>query len=114
MPLDNNFSQADEIQQMKQLLENNTNTIKGMEASLKKINNYMKWQYIFAIFKIIVIVIPLILGFIFLPPLLKNIVAPYQELLGSINEQRQIVGNVNNVMAINNIDVNTFLAELAK
>ncbi len=45
------------------------------EEILKKteyIKNYVKWQKVWAIINISLIVVPIIIGLVYLPPLLKN------------------------------------------
>ena len=114
MPSVDDFFQAKDLQAIKKLLEENANAIKNMEDRLQKINNYMKWQYIFAIFKIVVIVIPLVLGVIFLPPLLKNVIMPYQELLESDSGVNDLTENLNKAAAEKNINVNDLIKNLSK
>ena len=47
----------------------------------KEIKYYMRWQNILAIIRLLVIVIPITLGFIYLPPLLKTYIQNYQSLI---------------------------------
>jgi hypothetical protein len=47
----------------------------------RAIKKYMRWQNYLAIARLLIIVIPLVLGFIFLPPLLKNYFQTYKSLL---------------------------------
>lgn len=49
--------------------------LKVSEEILKKteaIKNYIKWQKIWSTIRLLIILIPLIIGFLFLPPLIKN------------------------------------------
>jgi hypothetical protein len=47
----------------------------------RDIKKYMYWQNIWAIVRILVIVIPIIIGFIYLPPLLRDSFQSYSSLL---------------------------------
>jgi len=61
-------------------------------AILEKVKRWIFWNRILSIFKILIIVIPLVLGFIYLPSLLENVVGPYKELLDQANVLGQ--GNI--------------------
>ncbi len=49
----------------------------------EKTRRYVFWGRIMSLIYLLLIVVPLILAFIYLPPLLKNTLAPYQEFLGN-------------------------------
>ena len=72
-------NQLDEI---KRLLEENSQRSAKIEIRLRKIENYLKWQKIWTILKIVIISIPIILSLIYLPPLFREAFHGYQELLG--------------------------------
>lgn len=48
----------------------------------QEIKNYIKWQNIWIILRFVIIVVPIVLGFIYLPPLIKDALQSYRSLLG--------------------------------
>jgi len=71
---DKNTSQLDEIQA---LLEKN-------QIVLDKFQKWLVWNRVFVVLKILFIVVPIVLGIIYLPPLIQNAFGPYAELLGNV------------------------------
>jgi hypothetical protein len=67
---------------MKMLLENNTQDIKEIKVMVNHINTYVAWQKIFAWLKLIIIIIPLTIGLIYLPPLVRE---AYQKILSILS-----------------------------
>lgn len=68
-------------EETKKILEENLRLNKEIHAMTKKIKNFVIWQQVFGIIKILIFVIPIILGIIYLPPLFKELTGTYQELL---------------------------------
>lgn len=66
---------------LKELLEENLKYAKAIYWSVEKVRRYIFWQRVFSIIYIIIIVAPVIVAAIYLPPLLKNYLGPYLELL---------------------------------
>lgn len=71
-----------QISDLKELIEKNIQLSQEVLESNKKIEGFVFWQRVFSVLKILIIFIPLILGVIYLPPLLKDVFKTYQELLG--------------------------------
>lgn len=46
-----------------------------------EIKKYMRWQNFWATIRTLLIVAPIIIGFIYLPPLIKDYIVSYQSLL---------------------------------
>ncbi len=74
------LSQDDKLQT---ILEQNSLIQEDLAKLTKKVSHYILMSRISTIIWLILIIGPVIAGIIFLPPLLKNLVAPYQELLPS-------------------------------
>jgi len=47
----------------------------------QEIKRYMRWQNIWGTIRTLLIVAPIIVGFIYLPPLIKDYITSYQSLL---------------------------------
>lgn len=71
-----------DVAEMKMLLENNTQDIKEIKAMVNHVNTYVAWQKIFAWLKLIIIIIPLTIGLIYLPPLVRE---AYQKILSILS-----------------------------
>ncbi len=72
----------DENEEIKKLLKENLRLNKEMHAMIKKVNHFIVWQRVYGYLKVFIFVIPLILGWIYLQPILNNALGQYQELLG--------------------------------
>ncbi|MFH1522640.1 MAG: hypothetical protein ABIE43_02360 [Patescibacteria group bacterium] len=72
-------------QNIKELLEKNLELSQDMHKMVKSIKNYVIGQRIWFVIKLLIIAIPLIVGFIYLPPLLKDLFVQYKELLGGVS-----------------------------
>ncbi len=70
-----------ENNKIEELLEKNIEMTKEIHRMTKKIDRFVFWQKIFQTINILVIVVPIMLGIIYLPPLLKSVIGQYQELL---------------------------------
>ena len=68
-------------EEIKKLLEKNIKLTDEILERTKKINRYVVFQQIFGVLKIFLIVVPIILGIIYLPKLLEQALEPYRELL---------------------------------
>ncbi|MFA4941715.1 MAG: hypothetical protein WC582_03965 [Patescibacteria group bacterium] len=69
-------------EEIKKLLEKNLELTEDVHKMVKSIKSYMFWQNVFSFLKILIIVVPIVIGIIYLPPLLKDIFQQYQSLLG--------------------------------
>lgn len=67
--------------EVKKLLEKNLEMTEEVYRIIKKVNKYLVMQQVFGFLKILVIIVPIILGLIYLPPLLKDVFDQYQQLL---------------------------------
>lgn len=67
--------------ELKDLLEENVKMSQEILRLSKRINNFVIIQQIFGVIKILLIVVPIVLGIIYLPSLLSSYFEPYQELL---------------------------------
>jgi len=64
-------------QQIKEIIKQQEEIFKRLE----KIERHIKIAKIFTIFKILIIIIPLILAAVYLPPYIEKIVSEYLEIL---------------------------------
>ncbi len=67
---------------LKELIEKNLKWSQIIYEQNRKINNKLLWSAAANWLRLLVIVVPIILAFIFLPPLLKNVWSQYGDLLG--------------------------------
>ncbi len=66
---------------MEELLKRNLELTEEIHKMTKKIDRFVFWQKITWTLNILIIVVPIVLGIIYLPPLLKNTLGQYQKLL---------------------------------
>lgn len=78
---------------IKDLLAENLRLTREVHAMSKKVIRYVAIQRVLSVIYFILIVTPLILGAIYLPSFLRNIVEPYQKILNSGNSLQNAVGN---------------------
>lgn len=70
------------VSRMEKLLEENVEMNKEMKVMIRHINTYVAWQRIFGWLKLLLILVPLVIGFIYLPPLFKDL---YQQVISLIS-----------------------------
>jgi len=71
-------------EEIKKLLEENNKLVQEIHAMTKRINRFVISSQIMGVIKILVIVVPLIWGYYFLSPLLKDVLGQYQAAIGAI------------------------------
>ncbi|MDD4900532.1 MAG: hypothetical protein PHS62_00260 [Patescibacteria group bacterium] len=98
-------NKTNETEQIKKLLEQNLEYSQEIYRLTKSIKRYITLQKIISVIYLLLIVVPLILGLIYLPPLLKTYMGQYQELLGGSSVQDLLKGSAGN-LNLNNVDVN--------
>ncbi|WKZ24651.1 MAG: hypothetical protein QY321_03470 [Patescibacteria group bacterium] len=64
-------------EELKNLLERNTILLEETHETVKKISRYIRWAKIFAVVKLVVILIPLIAAALYLPSFFEQIRAIY-------------------------------------
>jgi hypothetical protein len=68
-------------QEIKELLEKNLALSLEIAESLKHVRSFIKWQNIWATARLLIVLVPLIIGFLYLPPLIKEYLSNYQQIL---------------------------------
>ena len=68
-------------EEIKKLLEKNLKLTEEIHKMTKGIKSFVLWQRIFGVLKILIIVVPIVLGIIYLPPLIQSLTEQYQEIL---------------------------------
>lgn len=67
--------------EVKNLLEENLKLTKEIHQMSRKVSRYVAFQKVLSAIYLLLIIVPIIISAIYLPPLIKNIISPYQELL---------------------------------
>lgn len=74
--------QSEEMKKdLKKLVIENLELTKELEKKVQKIYRFVVWQRILGVLKVLIILIPIILGIIYLPAILETYLGPYKELL---------------------------------
>jgi len=68
-----------------ELLEKNLKWSQIIYEQNRKINNKLVWTAVASWLKLLIILIPLIVAFFYLPPLVKDFIAKYGQLLGIVS-----------------------------
>lgn len=84
------------MDQIERLVEENLLLTKEIHKMTKKISIFVRWSRVFSILKILLIVVPIILGILYLPPLLKDVFDQYKDLFGVGGDANSIIQDVNN------------------
>lgn len=86
------FTPKDASQKAKQNQSTLDEILKYSQASyeiLEKVQRWILWNRIFTFVKILIIVVPIVLGIIYLPPLLQNAFKPYIDLFQDVQDFQQ-------------------------
>lgn len=67
--------------EIKELLEKNIALSEDVVESMVTIKKYIKLQNIWATVRLLIIIVPIVIGFLYLPPLIKEYFSAYTELL---------------------------------
>lgn len=70
------------LSQVEKLMEENLRLTEEIYKMTKKINKFVLWSRVFGILKILIIAVPVIIGIIYLPPILKDVFNQYKNLIG--------------------------------
>ncbi len=62
-----------QMERIENLLKESLKMNQEMRWMIRRINTYVAWQRIFGWLKVLLILIPLIIGFIYLPPLFQDL-----------------------------------------
>lgn len=75
------YSQSTDLHELVELLKTNLERSEEILKISREVKVYLRWQNIWGIVRILVIVVPIVLGFIYLPPLFKDVFQSYRSLL---------------------------------
>ena len=68
------------MEQQNKLLQRNLELSQEILEKTEAIRVYIKWQKIWSTVRMLIIIIPLVIGFIYLPPLIKDYLAKLSSL----------------------------------
>ena len=106
----NEENQINQDEQIKKLLEKNLEYSREIYQQTKYIKNYVFWAQVAGVLKILLIVVPIILGIIYLPPLLKGVFDQYKDILGveagTGNPIESLLKGGTGSLDLNSIDIN--------
>ena len=67
--------------EMMKLIQTNLDRSEEILRRMKFIKKYIFWQQVGTVVRILIILIPIVIGFIYLPPLIRDSISSYQDLL---------------------------------
>ena len=98
----NNYAGRSILEEIKELLEKNLEYTQEIHKWAKSIHSYIFWQRVWSTVKTLVLVILIVVALVYLPPLIKNAIAPYQQLLQEMGgQQNQIFENLKKIPGAN-------------
>ena len=68
------------IAEQNELLRRNLEVSEKILEETEDIKKYIKWQKIWSVVRLLIILIPIVIGLLFLPPLIKNYVDQFSSL----------------------------------
>ncbi|MDP2944339.1 MAG: hypothetical protein Q8N57_02045 [bacterium] len=68
---------------LEELLQENLKNGAATLQAIKDIKRYIRWQQVWSTCRFFLIVVPLVLGFIYLPPLIKDALQSYKSLFSN-------------------------------
>ena len=80
-PINQPAEAADHAAQLSDLLQKNLAATERMALLLERVDRQLAWQRIWSVVKIFIILVPLLLGLIYLPPLFQQVFSQYEQLL---------------------------------
>jgi uncharacterized protein Yka (UPF0111/DUF47 family) len=83
--------------ELRELLKKNLAATEEVLKLVKKIKTYWAWQRAYFVLKLLIIAVPIVLGIIYLPPLLEEVSQQYQqaqEALGEVGEIKDKAGSI--------------------
>ena len=86
-----NSPSEDSHDKILEMMEESLKLNKKIYKIVKKLKSQMFWQSVFGFIRVLIIVVPLVLGFYYLSPYMKQAYQQYQQILG-MTEQ---AGNIN-------------------
>lgn len=64
------------------LIKENLAQSAQIAADIKRIRKYIRWQRFWSFLTFLLIVVPIVLGFIYLPPYIRQVLDLYKSVLG--------------------------------
>ncbi len=89
---------------LKELIEKNLKWSQIIYEQNRKINNKLLWTAVAGWLRLLVIVVPLVLGILFLGPMLKGVVYQYGDLLGNGQPADTQPNSMDNFLKLFNLD----------
>jgi hypothetical protein len=89
---------------LKELIEKNLKWSQIIYEQNRKINNKLLWSAIADWLRVFLILIPLVLGILFIPALFKGVMSQYGDLLGVGSEETTQQNSMDNFLKLFNLD----------
>ena len=89
------------IEQIEKKLNEQEILLQAIYKNSEKVRKYIMWGRVMSAIYIVLIFAPLIVAAIYLPPLIKNAIGPYQELLGGFGTSVGPLGKEKNGGVLN-------------
>jgi hypothetical protein len=100
-------------QDLKALLEENLKLTRAIYTLAEKTRRHIFWGEVFGVLRTLIIVVPLILAYFYLQPMLQQAIGAYQELLGvsadAGNTNQSLLDQLRGLQKVGKINIQDFL-----
>ena len=79
---------------LKKILEENLKISQEIKENTQYIKKFVIVSQVFSFLKLLIIIIPIVLGIIYLPPLLKDAVSQYQQLFDMGGDVQNLIKGI--------------------
>ncbi|MCK5416686.1 hypothetical protein KAI92_04630 [Candidatus Parcubacteria bacterium] len=86
------------VEELKELLLKNLELNNKIYDISKKVNSYIIFERIISVLKILIFVVPVVLGIMYLPKILEPLIQQYQEILNLNSDLLNNGGNILNLL----------------
>jgi len=101
-------SPTQELAELKKQVAAQEELLQKIYQQTEKTRKYIFWGRIMSVIYLILILAPILAAVVYLPPLVKNILSPYQELLSGSSDSN-LLDQLTNTQKNKNIDIEDLL-----
>jgi len=104
----NTKSPSQELAELKKQITAQEELLNKIYKQTEKTRKYILWGRVIGLIYLILIIAPILVAVVYLPPLIKNVLSPYQELLGG-NSNSNLLEQLTNTKENKSVDIEDLL-----
>lgn len=94
MRIENTNFDTNSSEEVRKLLQENLSYAKATYEAAEKTRRYILWGQVFGFIKLILVIVPIVIAYLFLQPYFKTAISTYQDLLGVTNSVNSAVNDM--------------------